>query len=462
MSTEYHWSGVLTFLRGQQERRLHSDWALERVHMTEQLHSKQLQLQQAQALHLELKDRVRKLESALRQERFKCAQIGHHRVSSDELVSSLHKQKEQPRQRRSQRPRLSEPLEPEPRPSLEEEPRPATKWHLAASLRSHMDGVRALHFLSNRLTLVSASEDYTVKAWNLEGMAGQEEGLEPYVTLRGHNGPVLALTGAHEFGLGQIHENAIYSGDTQGVVKLWDIQTPGALQPYAAWSNPNVHTWQAHTDAIWSLTHHSIDCCLLSLGADGCAKIWKTRSLDEYKRSSWRRTSEQPIFSTVETDTPTACCWVHTHPPTFAIGSNSQHIRLHNRDTGQSSTISFTASESALTTCLASSFLSPIILSGHEDRRIRLFDLTAGRCVQEIVSHTEGVSALSVHSSGLYLVSGGHDGSLRSWDLRRLQCVQELPAHRRKYDEAVHCIAHAPSERLMASGGADSIVKVFR
>lgn len=462
MSAEYQWSGVINFLRGQKDLRVHSDWTVERVRMTEQLQAKQLQLQQAQALQLELKDRVRKLESALRQERFKCTQVGHHRVSSDELVSTLHKQKEQPRQRRSQRPRLSEPLELEPRPSIEEEPRPATKWHPAATLRSHMDGVRALHFLSKRLTLVSASEDCTVKAWNLEGVVRQEEDLEPYVTLRGHTGPVMALTGAHEYGLGQIHENAIYSGDTRGIVKLWDIQTPETMGLYSPWNSPSVHSWQAHADAIWVLTHHSIDNCLLSLGADRCVKVWKTRNLEEYKRSSWRRTSEQPVFSIVETETPTACCWVHTHPPTFAVGSSGSHLRLHNRDTGQISSLSFAASEPASTTCLASSLLSPILLSGHTDRRIRLFDLATGRCVQEIVGHTEGVSALSMHSSGLYLVSGGHDGSLRSWDLRRFQCVQELPVHRRKYDEAVHCIAHAPSERLMASGGADSVVKVFR
>ena len=454
MSAEYHWSGVISFLRGQQDRHLHSDWAVERARMTEQLQAKEGQLQQAQALHLELKDRVRKLESALRQERFKRAQVGHHRVSSDELVTNMHKQKEQPRQRRSQRPRLSERFEPELRPSLEEEPRPAAKWHPAATLRSHMDGVRALHFLSKRITLVTASEDCTVKVWNLEGLIGPEEELEPHATLRGHMGPVMALAGAHEFGLGQVHENAIYSGDTQGVVKVWDIDTPA--------NTGSLTSWQAHSDVIWGLTHHSIDNCLLSLGADKSVKVWKTRSPEEYKRGSSRRTNEQPVFSIVESETLTACCWVHTHPPTFAIGSSSPHLRLHNRDTGQSSLLSFAATEAALTTCLVSSLLSPILLSGHEDRRIRLFDLTSGRCVHEIVGHTEGVSALSMHSSGMYIVSGGHDGSLRSWDLRRLQCVQELPAHRKKYDEAVHCIAHAPSERLMASGGADSVVKVFR
>ena len=468
MSAEYHWSGVINFLKGQQDSQHQTEWATERTRLVKQLETKQQQLKETQTLHQELTDRVRKLESALRQERFKFAQTvgGHHRVNSDELSSIIHKQKEQPHQRRSQRPRLSEVLEPEPRSSNyagaeEEEMHQATKWHPATTLRSHMDGVRVLHFLSRRLTLVSGSEDFTVKAWDLENADGRED-IEPYLTLRGHTAPVLCLTGAHEFGLGQVCESIIYSGDAQGVVKVWDIEDPEDVELYEPSRRHCFHSWNAHEDAIWTLVHHSIDSCILSLGADHSVKVWKTKTQEEYKHASWRRTAEHPIFSTIETDTPTVCCWVHTHPPSFAVGYSVPHLRLHNRDTGQTSVLHFSGSENAYVNCIASSLLSPILISGHEDRRIRLFDLNAGRCVQEIVGHTEGVSALSIHSSGMYLVSGGHDGSLRSWDLRRFQCVQEIPAHRKKYGEAVHCVVHAPNERLMASGGADSVIKVFK
>lgn len=102
-----------------------------------------------------------------------------------------------------------------------------------------------------------------------------------------------------------------------------------------------------------------------------------------------------------------------------------------------------------------------MLIAAHDDKRIRFYDISSNTCIKDMVGHTDAVTTVSIDKSGLYLVSGGHDGSLRSWDLRKFQCLHEIPAHRKKYDEAVHTIAHHPSLPLMASGGADSLVKLF-
>jgi WD40 repeat protein len=61
------------------------------------------------------------------------------------------------------------------------------------SLKSHMDSVRGLHFLPSMNALVSASEDCTLKVWDTQNL--NETDIEPYVTLRGHIGPILSLCG---------------------------------------------------------------------------------------------------------------------------------------------------------------------------------------------------------------------------------------------------------------------------
>ena len=66
------------------------------------------------------------------------------------------------------------------------------------SLKSHMDVVRCLQFMPDSSTLVSASEDCTIKVWNLNQLAElpqaqQVSDMEPYLTLRGHTGPVLSI-----------------------------------------------------------------------------------------------------------------------------------------------------------------------------------------------------------------------------------------------------------------------------
>ena len=60
-----------------------------------------------------------------------------------------------------------------------------------------------------------------------------------------------------------------------------------------------------------------------------------------------------------------------------------------------------------------------------------------------------------------YFVSGSHDGSLRCWDIRKFQCIFEQPIHRGKYDEAVCSLAFNSEKKILISGGADGIVRMF-
>lgn len=103
----------------------------------------------------------------------------------------------------------------------------------------------------------------------------------------------------------------------------------------------------------------------------------------------------------------------------------------------------------------------PIIISGHEDRHIKFFDLNSGECIQSLSGHLDAVTSLDVDSTGTIMVSGGHDSSIRLWDLPTKTCIQEFSAHRRKGDEGVLSVKFHPSFPWMISGGADGIVKIY-
>ena len=53
---------------------------------------------------------------------------------------------------------------------------------------------------------------------------------------------------------------------------------------------------------------------------------------------------------------------------------------------------------------------------------------------------------------------------MRVWDIRTFQLLHDVTAHRRKYDEGTLALAACPaatSMPLLASGGADSIIKII-
>jgi WD40 repeat protein len=57
------------------------------------------------------------------------------------------------------------------------------------------------------------------------------------------------------------------------------------------------------------------------------------------------------------------------------------------------------------------------LASGGEDRLIRLWDATSGRCLLRLSGHTSRVQALAFHPGGVKLASTGLDGTVRLWNV---------------------------------------------
>ena len=68
------------------------------------------------------------------------------------------------------------------------------------NLKSHLDSIRGIHFLTGQSSLISASEDSTIKVWDVKKFSTLKEiedvnNFEPYLTLRGHTSPILSISG---------------------------------------------------------------------------------------------------------------------------------------------------------------------------------------------------------------------------------------------------------------------------
>lgn len=122
----------------------------------------------------------------------------------------------------------------------------------------------------------------------------------------------------------------------------------------------------------------------------------------------------------------------------------------------------------------------PLLVVGHEDKHIRIFDINTGQscpsvlaslpflimltgqCTHSMLAHLEAVTSVCIDAAGFSLVSGSHDCSVRFWDILGARaCVQEITNHREKAREGALGVEFHPTLPIMASAGADGVVKLY-
>lgn len=315
-------------------------------------------------------------------------------------------------------------------------------WNAKYTLRSHFDAVRALAFHPTEATLVTASEDHTLKLWNLRRTvpAKKSAGLdvEPLYTFRGHTGPVLCLA------MGAARSEECYSGGLDGTVRVWNLPPPNA-DPYDPYE-PSVAgpVLLDHSDAVWSLASSAGR--VLSASADGTVRLWAPRA-------------PRPLLTTLRGShgAPT-CAALAEAGARAAVTYADGALLVFDLETG--SALLELAAESSATRVAAHPTL-PLLVTAHEDRHIRFWDAASGRCAHAMAAHLDAVTGLALDPNGLFLLSGSHDCSVRLWNLDTKTCVQEITAHRKKFDESILDVAFHPMRPYIASAGADGLAKVF-
>ncbi|KAM4853304.1 striatin-3 isoform 2-T2 [Thomomys bottae] len=327
-------------------------------------------------------------------------------------------------------------------------------WNPKYTLRSHFDGVRALAFHPIEPVLVTASEDHTLKLWNLQKTVPAKKSasldVEPIYTFRAHIGPVLSLA---------ISSNGeqCFSGGVDATIQWWNMPSPN-VDPYDTYeSNILAGTFVAHTDAVWGLAYSGIKNQLLSCSADGTIRLWNPQE-------------KLPCICTYNGDkehgVPTSVDFIGCDPAHMVTSFNTGSAVIYDLETSQSLVMLSSQVEAGLQSGnhinrVVSHPTLPVTITAHEDRHIKFFDNKTGKMIHCMVAHLDAVTSLAVDPNGIYLMSGSHDCSIRLWNLDSKTCVQEITAHRKKLDESIYDVAFHPSKAYIASAGADALAKVF-
>ncbi|KAM6228752.1 LOW QUALITY PROTEIN: striatin-4 [Spheniscus humboldti] len=319
-------------------------------------------------------------------------------------------------------------------------------WSPKFTLRSHYDAVRGLAFHPAEAALLTASEDGTLKLWNLQKPSPPKKNaaldVEP-VCFRGHRGPVLAVAMGRDSAL-------CCSAGVDARIRRWRLPDLD-MDPYDGY-DPGVLSGvlEGHGDAVWGLAFNPAGDRLASCSADGTVRIWDPRREDGTCLSTYDAQSEHgPTSVTFSTTQPGhAVAAFRTGAAVLYDVEAARPVLVLARPGGGGSQVNQVVSHP-----------QPLTITASDDRGIRFLDNRTGKVVHSMVAHLDAVTCLA-GPNGVFLMSGSHDCSLRLWHLAHKTCVQEL-THRKKHEEAVHAVAFHPSRALSASAGADALAKVF-
>uniref|UniRef100_A0A3Q3A8T4 Striatin, calmodulin binding protein n=1 Tax=Kryptolebias marmoratus TaxID=37003 RepID=A0A3Q3A8T4_KRYMA len=324
-------------------------------------------------------------------------------------------------------------------------------WNPKFTLRSHFDSVRSLAFHPVDPVLITASEDHTLKLWNLQKTACKGLNpldVEPIYTFRAHSGAVLCVTMSSS-------GDQCFSGGVDGTVQSWNTPNPN-IDPYDSYESSVLRgALCGHTDSVWGLVYSSAHHRLLSSSADGMVRLWSANDVSP---------SLAVFNEDGELGIPTSLDLVSCEPAYMVTSFNSGHIGLFNMET-QQLVLKLDSAGPPDAPCKINKVLShptlPITITAQEDRCIQFFDNNTGKLIHSMVAHLDSVTCLAVDPNGLYLMSGSHDCSIRLWNMESKTCIQEFTAHRKKFEESIHDVAFHPTKCYIGSAGADALAKVF-
>jgi WD40 repeat protein len=302
---------------------------------------------------------------------------------------------------------------------------------LARTFIGHTENVRQVAFTPDSAQLASASDDNTVKLW--EVATGEESR-----TFFGHSAYVCCVAVSPD---GQM----LASGDISGAIKLWDIKL----------GQEGVHLTDVNADA-----HKGVDSVAFSPDGRRLAAGY-----DDQDVRIWDVTNGE-LKQTIVTGQHSFISNVAFSPDGrwLASGSGDGSVKvwdLTGADGGNGTSNSPRAIyQFDIGDDIHGVAFSPdgkLLAVGSYDQTVTLWNTSTGEKVRTMNGNASYVHAVAFSPDGRWLISGTHDNAVQVWEVATGKLVWTLAAHK----GIVFSVAFSPNGRYFASAGGDNNIKLW-
>ncbi len=141
-------------------------------------------------------------------------------------------------------------------------------------------------------------------------------------------------------------------------------------------------------------------------------------------------------------------------------GSDDRTIKLWDISTGKEVRIlsgRSIFSDQGWVTSVAFSPDGQYVVSGYNDNTIKLCNVLRGRQIRTLTGHKGSVTSVAFAPDGQYVVSGSFDNTVKLWDVSTGKEIRTLTGH----VSNVYSVAFSPDGRYVVSGSFDNTVKLW-
>lgn len=306
----------------------------------------------------------------------------------------------------------------QPDPTIGPEAAPP-RWRCVRTLAGHsqaMVGVAIVSELSGE-TLVSISEDGTIKLWDLNswmlaGILGAHTGRVNAIAVAG-DGPTL-----------------ICGGET-GNLGLWNLAT-------GEW----VETLNAHQRSIRAIATSMDHKLLITGGNDRTIKCWHL--------------AKRELLSNLAAETTVYSLALSADQQFLVSGGYDGIIRIWQTATGK--LLQRLHWQLGPIQALSIRPGEPLLAAGGQDGTIRLWQLPNRHPIQTLTKHAQPIRCLCFSPNGQFLATGSEDGVIKLWNLETGQLQQSLKEH----TGIISSLCFSADGQILASASHDQTVKLWR
>jgi len=329
---------------------------------------------------------------------------------------------------------------------------------LLHTFEGHTKSVQALAITPDGYRIVSGSLDKSVRVWDLTSG-------ECLCILKGHTESVQALAITPD-------GYRIVSGSLDKSVRVWDLTSGVCLR-----------TFVGHTGEVNALALTPDGCQIVSGSTCGSLQVWQLPTIYS-KKVNWainRPLAAQvahSIFENAQKKLRSAEKAMENGQVIQAASTLRQMLLLpgFERDPKIMGIWHKAGCKAGLSQGLFLAYMhhtfeghtdnvSAIaitpdglqLVSGSQDKCLRLWNLASGQCLHTLEGHSKRVTSIAITPDGHLAVSGSHDKTLRVWDLSSGECLHILEGHTKGID----FIAITPNGRLVVSMSTDMVLRVW-